>query len=101
MSKLKVLTDSDFHSTVDSQDLVLVKFSATWCGPCKALAPVVDKIAEEVSYPIYEVDIDDAMDVAAEFKIRGVPTLIAFKNGKVHNRLSGVASKENILKLAE
>lgn len=101
MSKIKSLTDSDFHSTVDSQELVLVKFGATWCGPCKALAPVLDQIAEEVPYPVYDVDVDEAMDIAVELKIRGVPTVIAFKKGAVHKRLTGLTSKENILKLAE
>ncbi len=101
MSNIKSLTDSDFHSTVDSQELVLVKFGATWCGPCKALAPIIEQLAGEVSYPVYEVDVDDAMDVASEFKIRGVPTVIVFKNGQVHKRLSGLTTKENLLKLFE
>ena len=101
MSKIQVLTDSDFHSIVDGQDVVMVKFGATWCGPCKALAPIIDQLAGEVTYPVYEVDVDDAMDIATEFKIRGVPTVIVFKNGQVHKRISGLTTKDVLLKLFE
>lgn len=101
MSKIKSLTDSNFHSTVDNLDVVLIKFGADWCGPCKALAPILEQVANEVSYPVFEVDVDDAMDIAAEYKIRGVPTLLVLKKGQLHARHSGLTTKENILKLAE
>ncbi len=101
MSKIKSLTDSDFHSTVDSLDVVMIKFGASWCGPCKALAPILEQVADEASFPIYDVDVDDAMDIAVEYKIRSVPTIIVLKKGLLHASHCGMTTKEKVLKLAQ
>jgi thioredoxin 1 len=101
MSKIKSLTDSDFHSAVDSAEVAMVDFGAEWCRPCKMLEPIMDAIAEEVSHSVFKVDVDEAGDLAQEFRIMSVPTVIVFKNGQVHKRFSGLTSKENILKLFE
>ena len=92
MSNVKELTDAEFEATLESSDLpVLVDFSATWCQPCKMLAPTIDTVAQDYSekLSVFKVDIDDAPDAAAHFGIRGVPTVIFFKGGREVDRFVG------------
>ena len=92
MSKVPELTDDNFQSTIASASTpVLVDFSASWCGPCKALAPTIDKVAGEYKgkMDVYKVDIDNAQEVAATFGIMSVPTCIFFRDGKEVDRFTG------------
>lgn len=92
MSNVKELTDAEFARTLESSDLpVLVDFSATWCQPCKMLAPTIDTVAQDYSdkLSVFKVDIDVAPDAAAHFGIRGVPTVIFFKDGREVDRFVG------------
>jgi len=96
------LTDANFDAEVsNSKEPVLVDFGATWCGPCKVLAPIVEKLADENvgKYKVCKVDIDDAPAVTAKFGVRGVPTVIVFKNGQRASQHVGVTNKENLLKM--
>src|SRR6185369_4026179 len=98
------VNDGNFESEVLKADLpVLVDFGATWCGPCKALAPIVDKIADENvgKYKIAKVDIDDSPGVAQKYGIRGVPTVLVFRGGEKKGQHVGLTTKENLLKLLE
>ena len=92
------LNDNNFEAAIAS-GVVLVDFFATWCGPCKMLAPVIEEIAAESdgSYSVYKVDIDDAEDAAMDFGIMSVPTLIVFKNGEEAERMIGVRPKTEIV----
>lgn len=97
-----MVTDETFDAEVlQSAVPVLVDFTATWCGPCKALAPIVETIASEAAgkYKIVKVDIDEAPDTAAKFKIRGVPTCLVFEAGQVKAQHVGLTNKEGLLKL--
>ena len=99
-----VVDDANFEAEVLKADKpVLVDFGATWCAPCKALAPVVDKLADETigKYKVVTVDIDDAPGVAQKYGIRGVPTLAVFRAGEKTASHVGVTSKENLLKMLE
>lgn len=98
------VTDATFDAEVLKADKpVLVDFGATWCGPCKALAPVVDKLADETvgKYKIVSVDIDDAPGVAQRYGIRGVPAILVFKNGEKTAQHVGVTTKDKLLALIE
>jgi len=98
------LTDANFENEVKTSDKpVLVDFGATWCGPCKILAPIVEKLADENvgKYKICKVDIDDAPTVTAKFGIRGVPTVLVFKNGEKTGQHVGVTNKETLLKMLD
>jgi thioredoxin 1 len=92
MSAVQELTDADFQETVEKADVpVLVDFSATWCQPCKALAPVIDAVAKEYEGKmlVTKVDIDQARQTAIRFGIQGVPTCIFFKSGAEVDRFMG------------
>ena len=92
MSKVTELTDGNFKSTLDAAKTpVLVDFSAGWCQPCKALAPTIDKVAEDYrgKLAVYKVDIDSAQETASSFGILQVPTCIFFKSGKEVDRFYG------------
>ncbi len=81
--KIKYLTTADFDEQVSSSTPTLVDFWATWCGPCKMLAPILEELAESVTgVTIAKVDVDEEEAVAMKYGIMSIPTLIMFKNGK-------------------
>lgn len=97
-------SDTNFEKDVlQSNQLVLVDFWATWCGPCKALAPKLDEIAKEYDGKIMvaKVDIDQNRETPATYGVRGVPTLALFKGGKVVDQIVGNHPKENITALLD
>lgn len=80
---------------------VLVDFTATWCGPCKMLAPIVEKLADEFpgKVKVGKVDVDQAPNVAARYGIRSVPTVMVFQNGEKKSQHIGLAKREKLLEL--
>jgi thioredoxin 1 len=96
------INDLNFQKEVlESNEPFLLDFSAVWCGPCKMLSPIVEKIADENlgKVRVGKIDIDDSPDVAKKFGIRGVPTVLVFKAGKESGRHVGVTNKETLMKL--
>ena len=95
------LTKNDFDQAVNAgDDLVVVDFFATWCGPCKMLAPAVERAADKhPEIHFYKVDIDEEPDLAGQFRVMSIPTLIVIKDGKVTNQAVGARPKEQILAL--
>jgi thioredoxin 1 len=91
---------TNFDTIINSEKSVLIDFFATWCGPCKTLAPILkqvkDNLGEQIS--IIKIDVDKNQQLASKYQVRGVPTMILFQNGKQLWRQSGVLSKEEIIK---
>lgn len=90
------LTESNFQEkVVDAKGTVLVDFFATWCGPCKMIAPAVEQLAEEYQgkAAVYKLDVDEAQEIAMKFGIMSIPTLVFFKDGTESERIRGAVSK--------
>jgi thioredoxin 1 len=99
---LKTLTDSNFEEETKN-GVVLVDFWAEWCGPCRRLAPTVDALAQEFNgrATVAKLNVDENPNVPGKFMIRGIPTLLLFKNGQLEETLVGLAPKEDIARMIE
>ena len=93
-----VTVDTFEKVVIQSPDLIMVDFWATWCGPCKIVAPVVEELAQEYAGKVNfaKVNTDENPDIASRFNIRGIPTLIFFKDGKVLDQIVGAVPKAQL-----
>lgn len=94
-----IIMKSNFKEIINSETPVLVDFFADWCGPCKMLAPILKQVKEELgeNVKIVKIDVDKNQPLAAQYQVRGVPTMILFKDGKQLWRQSGVLQKNEIV----
>ena len=98
----EVISTADFENNVlDADGRVLIDFFATWCGPCRMIAPAIEEIAEEKAgeLAVYKVDIDQSPELASRYGIRGVPTLMVFEGGKPVGQIVGAQPKASILQM--
>lgn len=97
------VNDSEFQSSVlDSDGVVVVDFWAEWCGPCKALSPLLEQAASEVEgVKVVKMNVDDNTDTPVQYGIRGIPTLIAFKGGQPVASLVGLRDKAELVSWME
>ena len=96
---VKEISSENFNQEVLESDLpVLVDFWAEWCGPCKQLAPTVEDVANEMkgSIKVCKMDVDSNQDIAVQFGVRSIPTLLIFKNGEVASTQIGAISKQQL-----
>lgn len=95
--KVQTFTDGNFDDATRN-GVVLVDFWAEWCGPCRRLAPTVDQLASDFDgrAKVGKLDVDANPNIAARFQIRGIPTLLIFKNGQLADTVVGLASKEDL-----
>lgn len=99
MSQEKTLTDANFKQEVlDQKGLILVDFWAEWCGPCKMLGPVIEKVAKanEGKLTVAKLNVDDHQETPQQYGIQGIPTMIFFKDGKNVQQLVGFQSQDAI-----
>ena len=100
--KLKTLTDSNFEQEIKA-GVTLVDFWAEWCGPCRRIGPIVEELAGELDgrATVAKLNVDENPSVPGRFMIRGIPTLLVFKNGQLADTLVGLAPKEDIKRMVE
>lgn len=93
------ITKQNFSNFINNNDTVLIDFYAEWCGPCRSLGPVLDEISDEnPNLIIGKINVDDEMELASQFHVRSIPTMIIFKDGNEVERLIGFLPKDEILK---
>lgn len=99
MSKTVVVTDASFASEVEQhQGLAVVDFWATWCGPCRMIAPILDQLSVEYDgrVKVTKLDVDANQQTAARFQVRSIPTLLFFKDGKLVDQVIGAVPKQQL-----
>lgn len=99
--KIKLSTENFEKEVLKSEKPVLVDFYADWCGPCNAMAPVIEELAKELGgkVKVGKINVDENPDIAVEYNVMSIPTLIIFKNGKEEKRLVGLRNKEELINL--
>jgi len=104
MSDVMEVTDSSFQEEViESTQPVLVDFWASWCAPCRMLAPTIDAVANDFTgrAKIVKLNVDDNSETSAKYNIKGIPTLLLFKDGVIKDQIVGATSKDNIARMIE
>ncbi len=99
MEVIKLDNENFKSEVIESNKVVLVDFYADWCGPCKMMSPIIDEIANEIGdkVKVCKLNVDDAQDIAIQYNVMSIPTLIIFKNGQVNNTFVGLRDKEEII----
>lgn len=99
--ELKLSSENFKEEVLNSEKPVLVDFYADWCGPCNAMAPVIEELAKELEEKakVGKINVDENSDIAVEYNVMSIPTLIIFKNGKEEKRLVGLRDKEELLSM--
>ena len=98
-----ITNDNFLTEVMQAKQPVLIDFWATWCGPCRMIAPAVEEVAEEFEgrAVVGKVDVDEETDIARRYGIMSIPTLIVFKNGKVVEQAVGARGKQDIVEMLE
>ena len=98
---MELLNDKNFDEKINEKPLVLVDFFATWCGPCRMQAPILERVKEELGdqVEIYKLDVDENEQTAKQFGVMSIPTLILFKDGKEVAKNVGLMSQEAVVDL--
>ena len=99
--EIKFNSENFEEEVLKSEKPVLVDFYADWCGPCNAMAPVIEELAKELGgkVKVGKINVDENPDIAVEYNVMSIPTLIVFKNGKEEKRLVGLRNKEELINL--
>ena len=102
MAALKITKDNFQAEVLEANGTVLVDFWASWCGPCKMIGPIIDQIADERGdVKVCKVNVDEEQELAVQFKVMSIPTLLVFKDGKVVNQSMGAKPKAAILAMLD
>ena len=100
MSVIKITKENYQEAVLNEKKKVLLDFWAPWCGPCRMVSPIVDEIAEERGdIVVGKVNVDEEIELASQFRVMSIPTLVVIENGEVANRVVGARPKADILKL--
>ena len=100
MSEIIHITSENFDEVINSNEVVAIDFFATWCGPCKLLGPILEQISKEdkLGVPVAKLDIDQCLEIAQDYNVMSVPTIVVFKGGEEVNRIIGLRNKDQLIK---
>ena len=98
---IQKLNKTNFKETINSNEPVLIKFGSNWCGPCKIVGKTLEEIQSTLPYKVYEVDVDENMELCEEYEITNIPVVILFKSGEMLKKHVGLMSKEEIEQFAK
>ena len=102
MAALKITKENFQTEVLEAKETVLVDFWASWCGPCKMIGPIIDQIADErTDIKVGKINVDEEQELAVQFKVMSIPTLLVFKDGKVVNQSLGAKPKSAILAMLD
>ena len=102
MAALKITKENFQAEVLEAKETVLVDFWASWCGPCKMIGPIIDQIADDrTDIKVCKVNVDEEQELAVQFKVMSIPTLLVFKEGKVVNQSLGAKPKAAILAMLD
>ncbi len=95
---MRVINSNNFDEIINSEQMTVVDFSATWCMPCRMLKPILERVEEKLpEIPFYNLDIDDSEDIAKRYRIFSVPTVVCFRAGKKIDSIVGLNSFDDML----
>ena len=98
MSAMNINKNNFHEEVINSEKPVLLDFWAPWCGPCRMVVPIVEEIAaEHPEYKVVKINVDEEPELASQFRVASIPTLVVMKNGQVHNQSVGARPKNQIL----
>ena len=99
---MEEIEEFNFDDLINSEELTIIDFSATWCMPCRMLKPIIERVANEMSdVSFYNLDIDENEDIAKRYRIFSVPTLVCFRDGKKVDSLVGLNSYDEVVEFIE
>ena len=91
------ITEDNIRDILNQSEYLLFYFTATWCGPCQTLSPIMESLSGQINYE--KIDVDNNQDLSIQYGVRNIPTLVLVENGEAVSRLTGVQSKNQILEL--
>lgn len=94
---MKVINEQEYKDLVlNNKGVVILDFFASWCGPCRMIAPELEEVEEELGIPVYKMDVDECQNVPREYGVMSIPTVCVFKDGKLQEKFLGYRQKEEI-----